>query len=127
MTVSIRWVGMEKFQRYLKDVSDAGAPLAAALSQEGESIMGNAKKDTPVDTGRLRSTGHVKRPKLSGKKVEVELAFGTDYAIFVHEIAGAAHPSGKAKFLEANVLAAQSGFGRRVADKMERHLRRGPG
>ncbi len=127
MAISNKWVGIDKFQRYLKSVSDAGKPLAAALFQEGEEIMAKAVKDTPVDTGRLRSTGHVKPPEMSGKKVSVELAFGTDYAIFVHEIEGSNHPSGRSKFLEANVLAAEGGFGRRVADRMEKHLRRGPG
>ncbi len=127
MAVSIKWTGIDKLQRYLKSADDIGKPLAAALTQEGEEIMGKAVKDTPVDTGRLRSTGHVKPPDRSGKKVSVELAFGTDYAIFVHEISGASHPSGRSKFLEANVLAAESGFGRRVADRIERHLRRGLG
>ena len=127
MAISNRWVGIGKMRRRLKSMADAGGPLGAALFQEGETIMGKAKKDTPVDTGRLRSTGHVKRPEESGKKVSVELAFGTDYAVFVHEIDGANHPTGRSKFLEANVLAAEAGFGGRVADRMEKHLQRGLG
>ena len=127
MAISNRWVGIDKLQRRLKSMADAGDPLGAALFQEGETIMGKAKKDTPVDTGRLRSTGHVKPPKQSGKTVSVELAYGTDYAVWVHEIEGRDHPTGKAKFLEDNVFDAERGFARRVADRMEKHLRRGLG
>lgn len=125
MAVSLRWVGIDGLQRWLRKSAAVGDPLGAALFQEGEEIMGKSKKDTPVDTGRLRSTGHVKPPEQSGKKVSVELAFGTDYAVFVHEIEGTNHPTGRSKFLEANVLAAEREFARRVADKVEKHLRPG--
>lgn len=62
------------------------------LFGKAEEVMTIAKRMTPLETGRLRSTGFVRRV---GKDV-VELGFGTNYALFVHEIPppseGAPHP-----------------------------------
>lgn len=70
------------------------APVVAQknLFAQAESVMAQAKRLAPVDLGRLQSTGFVRRV---GKDI-IELGFGTDYAIFVHEIPppelGAPHP-----------------------------------
>lgn len=45
----------------------------------------------PLDTGALRN---------SGQAVDGVVSFGTDYAIYVHEILENHHPIGEAKFLE---------------------------
>lgn len=77
------------------------------MYQLGESIMTKAKLLCPVDTGNLRSTGHVEPPKHEGGRVIVRLAFGgsaTDYAIYVHENLLARHPVGQAKYLEQPFL-----------------------
>ena len=55
MAISLRWTGIDGLQRRLRKAAAVGEPLGAALFQEGEEIMGKAKKDTPVDSGRLRS------------------------------------------------------------------------
>jgi len=71
----------------------------AALYEEAEEIMAEAKALTPVDTGALRASGFVSPP--SGGSVE--LGFGgpaTPYAIIVHEDLSAFHPVGQAKYLE---------------------------
>ena len=114
--VTIEWDGVKEFTATLNILSDvAPADLAGALFEEGEGIMGKAKKDTPVDTGRLRSTGHVVPPVVRGTEANVTLAFGTDYAVFVHEIRDASHVVGRSKFLEANVKAAMRGMSARIA------------
>jgi hypothetical protein len=82
----------------------APSVLAAALYQEAETVMTQAKGLTPVDTGALRASGHVEPPVLQGDTVTVTLGFGTDYAVYVHENLTARHPVGEAKFLERPVL-----------------------
>jgi hypothetical protein len=121
--MTIRWEGVDEFEKWLKVTPGLVAKdVAGGLNEEGEQIMAAAKRDTPVDTGRLRSTGHVKPPSVRRGLVETVLAFGTDYAIFVHEIS-ASHPSGRSKFLEANVNAAARGFGGRLMSRIKRRLR----
>lgn len=89
----------------------APSVLANALHQEAETIMTKAKLLTPVDTsphpphaGQLRASGHVLPPVIQGDTVTVTLGFGTDYAVYVHEILTSRHPIGQAKFLEQPAL-----------------------
>ena len=105
--------------------------LAFALNVEGENIMGKSVRDTPVDTGRLKSTGHVKLPQQRRGVVEVVLAYGTNYAIYVHEIVShrvtsgpVYHKSGKAKFLEDAVKNGAKGFTERVKKQVKASMTR---
>lgn len=125
MTINIEWEGADKFAKFLTTTSNlVERDIAAVLFQEGEAIMSAAKKDTPVDTGRLRSTGHVTPPKMNRGVIEVVMAFGTDYAVFVHEILDRRHPVGKAKFLESNVNAAARRLGSRLTVRLKRRLKK---
>ncbi len=125
MTVQIEWEGADEFSRFLTTTSNlVERDVEAVLFQLGEAIMTAAKRDTPVDTGRLRSTGHVKSPKTRRGMVEVVMAFGTDYAIWVHEIRDHAHTVGKAKFLQDNVNAAARDLGLRVTVALKRRLKK---
>lgn len=72
----------------------------AARHIEGELIMTDAKRRTPVSPGggTLRSSGLV-----TSDDKETRLTFGgaaASYAIYVHEILTNYHPVGEAKFLE---------------------------
>ena len=119
--MTIEWDGVDELARAL-DVMARAAPedIAGAMFEEGESIMAKAKGDTPVDFGNLRASGHVKRPEIRRDAASVILAYGTDYAVFVHEIRDAIHTVGKAKFLESNVNAAASGMAQRLASRIKR-------
>ncbi len=119
--MTIDWEGIDQFVRAL-DATAKVAPedIAGAMFEEGESIMAKAKGDTPVDFGNLRASGHVQRPQIRRDSAEVVLAYGTDYAVFVHEIRDATHTVGKAKFLESNVNAAASGMAQRLASRIKR-------
>lgn len=121
--MSVVWQGA----RELKATLDAAGPnaerlLAGALFTEGELIMSEAKRITPVDTGRLRASGNVKPPEHQNGTVTVELAYGTDYAIYVHEITSNTHPVGQAKFLEQPVKAAAAGLERRLAGRIQKGI-----
>ena len=123
--MTIKWEGADGFIRFLTTTSNlVERDVEAVLFQQGESIMAAAKRDTPVETGRLRSSGHVKPPKTGRGLVEIVMAFGTDYAVFVHEIREARHNVGKAKFLEANVNAAARGMGQSLVAALKRRLKK---
>lgn len=85
--------------------------VKAALYQEAQIEMTEAKRRTPVDTGRLRASGRVAEPVRVGRRVTVTLSFGgaaAPYAVFVHENLLANHASppfggGQAKFLESTL------------------------
>lgn len=83
--------------------------LKATLYGEAELIMAESKTLCPVDTGALRSSGHVERPEVQGDSASVEMAYGgpaAPYALYVHEDLSKYHQAPtKAKFLEEPTLA----------------------
>ena len=91
--------------------------VASGLSLEAEIIMAKSKDLVPVDTGALRSSGHVRKPRTVGDYLVVELGYGgvaVGYAIPVHERLDVHHPVGQAKYLEIPFKAAQPGLATRV-------------
>ena len=115
----IVWEGVDEFSRFLKETPGLVVKdVEAALKQEGENVMGVSVKRTPVDFGPLRASAHVKLPETKGGVTSVTLAYGTDYAVYVHEIVTTAHTVGQAKFLESSVKDAAKGFGDRMQKKI---------
>jgi len=106
----IEWTGVKEFSRWLADTPGVTLhDLAAAMVVEGERIMAESKRRTPVKTGNLEASGHVKPAKTTRDGVEVALAYGTDYAIYVHEIP-ATHNVGRDKYLESALKDAAGEF-----------------
>jgi len=100
--------------------------LKAALYMEGENIMGESKRQVPVDTGNLRTTGHVEPPKEASGIITVTLGYGgpaAPYAVYIHEDLTKRHAVGKAKYLEDPANEAAKGLtervGRRVREAVE--------
>ena len=88
-------------------------------------MMGVSVRRTPVGpTGNLKNSGHVKLPETKGGKTTVVLAYGTDYAIYVHEIARNVHPVGQYKYLESAVKDGQPGFNNRIKDRIKASVTR---
>lgn len=98
---------------------------AAALYQEGLALDANAVKRTPVDTGRLRASHYVGPPVANGGELVVEVGFGTDYAVFVHERTDLAHKVGEAKFLQNAMNERSAGFLERVQKRTKANQRAG--
>lgn len=99
--------------------------VAAAIYQEAQIEMTEAKRRTPVDTGTLRASGFVSKPERKGRNISVMLSFGgaaKTYAIYVHENLDAHHPHGQAKFLESVLNESRSHMARRIAARV--HLNR---
>jgi hypothetical protein len=95
--------------------------IAAALHEEAEELMTEAKRRTPVDTGALRSSGHVQTPDIDRDSVSVTMAFGgpaAPYAVYVHEDLTANHPVGQAKFLESVLTEAAPNLPARIARRV---------
>ena len=101
--MNVKWTGVDEFTRFLNETPGLVVKdVKVALMEEAENVMGESKRRTPVDTGNLRATGHVKTPEVKRSGVTVTLAYGTEYAIYVHEIP-ASHKTGQLKFLESAV------------------------
>lgn len=111
--------GVDAFATRLKGKAAAVvAALPGALLIEGEKVMTEAKRLTPVDTGTLRSSGRVGKPSRQGASITLPLTFGgpaQEYAVYVHEDLTARHTNGEAKFLEGPVKRHASRFGANVA------------
>ena len=93
------------------------AAFGSALYMQAQVIMAQSKRLVPVDTGRLRATGYVGPPESRGLfKMVVQLGYGTEYALPVHENEDARHTPGlTAKFLEKPANDAAPKAARRIA------------
>jgi len=116
----VKWKGADKFVRYLQTTPGVvSRDVEAALYQEAENMMTVSLSRTPWEFGDLKRSAHVKLPVTKGGATSVELAYGTDYAIYVHEIESNQHPrGGQAKFLQSAVeeraTALTSGLTKRI-------------
>jgi len=111
MKITVEVKGTKELHRVLEKLGKrAQAELGKALYAEAELIMTESKKQVPVDTGTLRSTGYVDPPETQKDLVEVELGYGgpaAPYAVDVHERTEWHHkPPTKAKYLEDPVKTA---------------------
>ncbi len=98
--------------------------LAASLYGEGLALLSESLREVPVATGRLRNTGYVNPPRTGGRGLVVEVGYGTDYAVPVHEKTEVNHPVGKAKFLADPLNTRLNGFERRVGARAKRFFDR---
>jgi len=96
--------------------------VAAALFEEAQIEMTEARERTPVDTGALRASGMVHQPSIDGGDISVALTFGSTavgYAVQVHEDLDAFHPVGQAKFLESTLNESRPHIPARVARRID--------
>jgi hypothetical protein len=119
--VEVIWVGAEELVAKLERTAvEAPLELGKALYVEAQRIMLQSLRLCPIDTGNLRSTGHVQPPEITGRMVTVLLGYNTPYAIFVHENLNARHkPPTQAKYLEMPVLEASRGLATRLGLEMK--------
>lgn len=139
--ITLSLEGLAETVEMLRRVGESSKDeFAAAIYQEAEAVMAKSKTLVPVDTGTLRASGHVQKPRKSGRQVSVELGYGgpaARYALDVHENprAGQTHgksPSGRPyktwskvgqwKYLEQPFVEASRGMLRRIADRVQRAI-----
>jgi hypothetical protein len=120
--------GVSEMLSMLKRIQDKFPDrVAVAIYQEAQIEMTEAKRRTPVDTGKLRASGQVAKPVREGNRISVTLSFGgaaIDYAIYVHENLEANHDSppfggGQAKFLESVLNESAPYMAARIAARID--------
>ncbi len=126
-TTGIEITGADKVIRGLKRAGKRGRnALGAALYLEAADIMRASLREVPVDTGRLRSSHYIAPPgrgDFSGPVVE--LGYGTDYALAVHEQTEVPHGGEtKSKYLTGPMNRAMSGYALRVAKRGQNFFER---
>jgi hypothetical protein len=126
-------VGGRTVAKNLKNLAKQ-VPMAAAraLNTEAEQTMWEAVKLTPVDTGTLVRSAKV-RPYASPSDLVATLTYGTNYALWVHEIPAPPQKSAKGrsathasptqwKFLETAVNARAKKFSQNIAADIKKQL-----
>lgn len=124
----MKFEGAAEFNKALAQAGALALPaLAVAVTEEQSAVITSAQERTPVDTGVLRGSGTVLKPKLSATGVTVEAGFGgaaQEYAIVVHERMDVNHPVGQAKFLESAFLERVKDVPKNIAQRVELAWRR---
>ena len=132
---------VEHLDELLREVSalqtNIGRHIGGAIHTEAELLMTQAKDRTPVQTGALKNSGHVRPPEELVGRVSVEMGFGgpagsgqgqnedVGYAIYVHEDLTAHHNVGQAKFLESVINENRDTISTRVAARLRRRIKLG--
>ena len=124
MKVNVK--GKKKVLRELKKhKSNYPDAVSTALYRRGLQIIRGSLRKVPVDTGRLRGSHYVTRPiKISAGHI-VELGYGTDYAIRVHESTNLTFNVGQAKYLQEPVEKARNTFADDILDLTRENIRTG--
>ena len=98
MKISIKDTGIiERLKLSVCNKVDRSANKGIEKALEG--VKTSAMQETPVDTGKLRSSFRISKDSQS-KGIKYTLKNDTEYAVYVHEILTNYHPVGKAKYLE---------------------------
>lgn len=123
-TRPIQLIGHEEVKAKIRKRShDINGYLAAALFIEGNKIMRASQMECPVDTGTLRRSAYV-APPTGQRNPIVELGYGTNYALAVHEI-NKKYRVGKWRFLRDPFNAMSRGFEDRLARTVRRNIASG--
>jgi hypothetical protein len=119
--------------RMLASVNGIERDAALALNLIAEETMTRSKELTPVDTGVLKRSGKVS-VHAKPRSLRAELTYGTEYAVYVHEIPpppakspkgrSARHGVGQWKFLETAVNATARTLAQRMAELLRMTLGR---
>ena len=127
MDFSLTYTGLGQMQGRFREMAEDFPDLVLeSLVEEAELEMTEMKLRTPVDTGALRSSGHIANPRRSGsEEFAVDIAFGgpaAPYAVTVHEDPDAFHKVGQWKFVESVVLESAPHLPERVFSRVLERL-----
>lgn len=100
----------------------AAVTAAVAVNEVAEVTMTDARSRTPVRFGILKDSGKVSR-HATARRLEADLTYGTEYAIWVHERTELRHSVGEAKFLEKALTKTAATFVGDVTAKIRSMLR----
>lgn len=118
--------GLQKLRaNFLKQGKAWKEALGAAIYQKGLRIMAVAIPLTPIEFSPLRASGYVAPPR--GDDMEVEIGFGTKYALPVHERLEVHHDEGQAKYLSTAVQQERSGYAAWLNRRAQANKKKGIG
>lgn len=105
--ITVQLQGAEEVRRSVREVAKRyPRAMAGAIYKLAIAIFSNALPRVPVEFGALRASGYVAPPQGEGLEADIELGFGTVYAVPQHERLDYKHPrGGEAKYLEKAVYA----------------------
>ena len=114
--------GVVEVRAKLRGLTKQNPALAAkALNEVAELTMTDSLELVPVKTGRLKGTGKV-MPHATPISLMAQLNYGTDYALYVHEVFARHFPpygtGGKWKYLEDAVNIRSRTFGADIATRL---------
>jgi hypothetical protein len=113
--------GTRQVQRRLEEaMRRAPAGVISGLLKIAESVMDEAVKRVPVQTGDLRDSAYISAPIVRPGQVGVEIGFGTDHAVSNHEATDRAPVTGEPKFLEKAIILQAKGSLYKIAKEAER-------
>jgi hypothetical protein len=138
--------GLDKIKAAIKNNEQwIAESLGRALFDEAWAIMRKSQRLVPVDKNFLRNSKVVLPPQFIGKKIQVAMGYGMNYAIYVHErvysVAGGSSRSGgivigtfvkhepptQAKYLEVPLEKAREGYVDRINQRTYNIWRRKTG
>jgi hypothetical protein len=123
MTVTGERAVMRELEKFEKKAPYA---VVGALFELGETIMDAAVDRAPLDTGELRRSAYVAIPERLGNAWVIDLGFGAEHALRVHESTERNYRAGEAKFLEKAIMEHGRAGMRKVVKSATRRLV-GPG
>ena len=111
--------------------------IGAALNDAANAIGDASQTLVPIDTGDLRASMNYQRTGLTTTKPEIEIRYGTPYALYQHEKLELSHPSrarggagptapgtegGSPKYLEFPFLAETSQYPQKLVERIRTHF-----
>lgn len=97
----------------------AGEQRGLAQAAEND-VLAEAKRNVPVDSGRLRDSGQVKPTPDGGVAVTFGEGLPDDRAVVVHEKTELHHGSGEAKYLERAMAARRAQVAETIANEIRK-------
>ncbi len=126
MKIRVTITGIQRTQRELEGfLKRCPQAVGIGLYHLGERVMNASQRLVPVQTGELRDSAYVTAPDVSRSRVQVELGYGAEHAVEIHEDTSASHTTGQAKFLETAILQRARGAIYQVVKRAERAIARG--
>lgn len=127
MAATLTWSGLDVLQAVLRNTSPRATQFLTESMEEVSIVVFNeSQRLVPVDTGALKSSGHVDPPDVAPGNIVINIGYGgvaADYALRVHEDLAMRHAAPtQAKFLEQPMAMALDSLNSRVAGRMEAAL-----
>lgn len=130
MRVEAQMAGMDRLGRIFQRATIAHkVALGKTMVLEANRVLNESKRIVPFDTGVLKDSGRVEKPKMDATGIEVEITYGgaaKAYAAVQHWDTTLNHPNGKqALYLQTPVLAAKDTFYRAVMESFAHYIQKG--